>query len=181
MPATSMKLTMKVTSLFFDKQAVISRMDKARRRILSKAGAFIRRRARSSIRRRKRVSRPGEPPSAHSGDKVATLKNILFAYDPQSNSVVVGPVRLNQMQDINGFLVAGTVPQVMEFGGTVGIREKQVGGKWVRRGRRKPRPGQPQRVRRASYEPRPFMGPALAKELPNFPSLWDNALVRGAA
>ena len=33
------------------------------------------------LRRRKRPSKPGESPSVHSTDRVATLKNILFGFD----------------------------------------------------------------------------------------------------
>jgi hypothetical protein len=58
---------------FFDRQSVIDRMTKANRRALSKVGAFIRRRARSSLRRRKRRSQPGSPPSVHSRDSVAAV------------------------------------------------------------------------------------------------------------
>ena len=75
-------MTMRMKDFFFDRQAVKGRMTKANRKALSKAGAFIRRRARSSLRRRKKSSEPGRPPSVHTSDRVATLKNILFAYEP---------------------------------------------------------------------------------------------------
>ena len=83
----SFNMTMRAKQLFFDRRLVQNRMSKANRKALSKAGAFIRRRARSSLRRRKRVSAPGQPPSVHSTDGVATLKNILFAYEPNLESV----------------------------------------------------------------------------------------------
>jgi hypothetical protein len=73
-------------------------------------------------------------------------------------------------------LTPGTVPKVMEKGGTVGLREKKVGKVWRPVGRRKPRPGQQTRVRRARYAAHPFMLPALIDEAPKFPDLWANSI-----
>ncbi len=87
-----MNVTFKVKEAFFDRPKVIASLKKAKRKALSKAGAFVRKRARSSMRRRKGVSSPGSPPSAHSNGH--SLKTILFAYQPQSESTIVGPVQL---------------------------------------------------------------------------------------
>ena len=108
---------------FFDRQAVIGRMDKANVRALSRAGAFIRTRARTSLRRRKRSSPPGQPPSVHSTDNVATLKNILFAYEPNNRALVVGPVALNQINQSWIDMRTRTVPQVLEFGDVLTVHE----------------------------------------------------------
>jgi hypothetical protein len=167
----SFVITMQAKQLFFDRRLVKRRISKANRKALSKAGAFIRRRARSSLRRRKGVSSPGRPPSVHSSDSVATLKNILFAYEPQSESLVVGPVRLNQQALLGPQLGSTTVPQLHEFGGRVRIREVKVGNRWFS-GVRRVRPGQPIRVRSARYAERPFMGPALEAEKDNIPDAW---------
>src|SRR4051812_25246821 len=78
-----------IKSMFFDRGKVLAAADAATRRVLSKFGAFVRQRARSSIRSRKKVSAPGGPPSSH----VGTLKqSILFGYDAARKSVVIGPV-----------------------------------------------------------------------------------------
>jgi hypothetical protein len=167
----SFAITMQAKQLFFDRRLVKNRISKANRKALSKAGAFIRRRARSSLRRRKGVSTPGRPPSVHSSDGVATLKNILFAYEPNSESLVVGPVKLNQQTLLGPQLGAMTVPQLHEFGGRVRIREVKVGKQW-RSGVRRVRPRQPVRVRSAKYPERPFMGPALEAEKDNIPDAW---------
>jgi hypothetical protein len=143
-------IDMRMKDYFFDRQKVIDRMKKANRRAMSKIGAFIRRRARSSLRRRKKPSPPGKPPSVHSRDRVATLKNILFAYDPRSESLVVGPVKLGMGPE--------TVPQIHEFGGVV--KARQVGRSGRSRTKHKP-----VRVRSIRYAPRPFMGPALEAEV----------------
>lgn len=123
-----------VTKFFFDKAAVTSAIDAGKRRALAKAGAFVRRRARSSIRKRKAVSAPGQPPSSHSGE---LRKLLFFAYDPASQSVVVGPAKFRR----------GEAPPLLEYGGTV-VRRTKAGASAHR------------------YRARPFMGPALAADLP---------------
>lgn len=142
---------------FFDRQLVIDAIGKANVKNLSKAGAFIRRGARSSLRRRKRPSSAGEPPSVHTRHPTATLKNIWFVFDPSTRSVLVGPVKLN------GSRLRGsdrdTVPELLELGGVA-----MVGG----------RKSQPRR--KARYAKRPFMGPALERELPKFVGLWADSV-----
>ena len=145
-------LRMRTVSLdmFFDRKKVIRAADSANRKNLSKAGAFIRTTARHSIRRRKSASAPGSPPSSHTG----LLKRfIFFGYERSRQTVVIGPMRLNQK--------AGTAPAALEHGGTSVVVEG------LRRRRRK---------RRVRIRARPFMGPALQKELPKFPALWANSV-----
>lgn len=90
---------------FFDTEAVRKEADRLARAALSRFGAFARQRARSSVRKRKAVSAPGQPPSSHEG----SLKRlILFAYDAASKSVVVGPVKFR----------AGEAPGLLERGGS---------------------------------------------------------------
>jgi hypothetical protein len=140
---------------FFDRQIVIDAVGRAGAKNLSKAGSFIRRSARSSLRRRKKVSPPGEPPSVHTQDRVATLKNIWFVFEPRQRSVVVGPLKLerSRLEGSN----RETVPSLHELGGFAVIGNKK-------------------RKRRARYAPRPFMGPAMERELPKFVGLWANSV-----
>lgn len=167
-----MEVSYQLRHVFFDRPGIQRRVDQGRRKALSKAGSWVRRRARSILRRRKRVSRVGEPPSVHSDPG---LKTILFGWDQGRQSVVVGPVRLNKV-------VMGTqtrVPSLMEFGGEVSIHEEARAngqpwsadiGMWRRRDmRRLPKPWKVYRVRRAHYGPRPFMAPALAQTVPTLP------------
>jgi hypothetical protein len=175
----SFELTYRVTGMFFDKPAVQRRIEAGRRRALETSGAWVRKRAISLLRRRKKVSRPGQTPSIHT-DKgaegpAAGLKFILFAYDLASLSAVVGPVRLNQVVDTTD----GTtrVPSLMEFGGTARIHEvrrvqpwRPASYMWRRRDlRRRAKEGEERRIRTAVYGPRPFMGPALRQTLPKLP------------
>jgi hypothetical protein len=140
---------------FFDRQIVISAVGVATAKNMSRAGAFIQRAARSSLRRRKNASAPGQPPSVHTNDRVATLKNIWFTFDPANTSVVVGPLKLGRSK-LSGSNQP-TVPALHEYGGVA------VAGKGKRR-------------RRARYAARPFMGPAMIKEMPKFEGLWADSV-----
>lgn len=130
---------------FFDKKGVADALDPAVRRALSKFGAFVRRRSRSSIKQapkaakkkrtkgkapKARTSRPGQPPLAHQGD----IKRILFGYDAANKSVVVGPVLYGARSG---------APETLEYGGFARLK----GGRRVR------------------VAPRPFMQPAFEAEL----------------
>ena len=130
--------------LFFDRPAVMSVIARAERRGLSKIGAFVRKKA-QNMPKRKRSSRPGQPPSRH-GSTRNSLRFILFQYEPQNHSVVIGPVKFSNTKD---------TPHVMEHGGSV-----------VRRGKR----GRPSKIIR--YQPRPFMGPALIAVAAESPSIF---------
>lgn len=108
------------------------------------------------MRRRKGSAPPGTPPHAHEG---SLRRLILFGYDRASDSVVVGPVRLNK---------PGAAPSVLEFGGRTTIKQRRTRAN-------------DRRVvtkRRIRIEARPYMGPALKKELPNIPKAWSSS-VRG--
>jgi hypothetical protein len=131
--------------LFFDRAAVTSAADRSTRKVLSKFGAFVRQTAKTSIRKRKAVSEPGQPPSSHTG---LLKRNIFFVFSPETRSVVIGPILLNQRTD---------APRLLEHGDTV-----------VRRRRNR-------RVR-MTYEARPFMGPAFEREQQQLPALWKNSV-----
>ena len=136
-----------VKQLFFDSPKVVRAVDRTTRRVLSKFGALVRRTARSSIRKRKRISEPGSPPSSHSG---LLKKFIFFGYDPAKRSVVIGPERLTQRG-------RGEAPHLLEYGGTGSVQRK---------GKR----------RRAKVRARPFMGPAFEKEEPKLAAMWRDSI-----
>ena len=131
---------------FFDRAAVMNTTTKAERKVLSRFGAFVRQRARTSMKRRKDPAPPGQPPSAHVG---LLRQHLYFAWDGLRRSVVIGPVLLNQKQ--------GDVPPLLEYGGPA-VR--------VRFGER----------RRVLYAPRPYMRPAFAAEQKSLPPLWRNSI-----
>jgi hypothetical protein len=186
---------------FFDRAKVLNAADKAKVKALSKMGAFVRRSARSSIRKRKAVSAPGSPPSSHTG---LLRNNIFFGYEPaRGGNVVIGPTALNWIHfDAAGGAVKGIVPRTLEYGGSYRVAEewvppmtlagKAVGGRWrridLRRsgGRadaeallRAKRPelfrGRPTRMRTVRIAARPYMRPALELNLPKFAALFHNS------
>jgi phage gpG-like protein len=144
-------IDLRIKDLFFDRQVVLRAAGKAKREVLSKAGAFIRQTARTSIRKRKGTSKPGRPPYSHTG---LLRRWILFGYDRNHDSVVVGPVGFKRSK----------APNVLEFGG-VANRPR-----WWRRRRNL--------SRKLRVRARPFMGPALEKERDKLPALWAGS-VRG--
>lgn len=75
-------LRMKTVSMdmFFDTDRVKRAADMATRKNLSKAGAYVRTAARSSIRTRKAISPPGQPPGSHTG---LLRKFIFFGYEEE--------------------------------------------------------------------------------------------------
>ncbi|ADV63004.1 MAG TPA: hypothetical protein VNN10_14440 [Dehalococcoidia bacterium] len=130
---------------FFDREKVKRSVDAGTRRVLSKFGAFVRQRARTSIRKRKGTSPTGSPPYSHVG---LLRKFILFAYDPQRRSVVIGPTLTKE---------GSQAPRLLEHGGDAVLKE---GGK----------------ARHVRYRPRPFMQPALEAEKPKLPALWRDSV-----
>lgn len=150
-------------SNFFDRQKVMDRTSKAERKVLSKAGAFVRQRAKTSIRYRERPSSPGSPPSVHrsvgrvhkKSGKVVNKKQLVsplrefmfFSYDRSSRTVVIGPALLNGT-------AAGKGLKALEYGGPAVILG--FGGK----------------KRVVAIRARPFMRPAMQAELENFPTLF---------
>jgi hypothetical protein len=167
-------------SQFFDR-AVTKGMDAATKRVLSRFGAFVRRSAKSSLRpakqrslgslsaeerarfesaadmarrngrprprRPEEISRPGEPPKLHS--RPSPLRELIFfVYDPKEKAVLIGPAASSHTR--------GDATEALEHGGA---------SMAVTRGRR----------RRIRVEPRPFMAPAMNKELPKLRE-WRNTV-----
>lgn len=131
---------------FFDRQAVLGAMGKAERGVLSKFGAFVRQRAKTSMWKRKEASKPGQPPSRHLG---LLGKFLFFVFESARHSVVIGPADLNER--------IGNAPEALEKGGL---------SETMRRGAKV----------RVRVRPRPFMKPAFDRELPGVGKLWQDAL-----
>lgn len=143
----SVRPSMKVVEAFFDRKAVQSRVDPAKRRVLSRFGAAVRGIARARIIQGDGSSRPGESPRSHTG----LLKRfIFFSYDRERESVIIGPEKIAGRAGVD-------VPHVLEYGGTA----------IARRGLR---------TRRFRMKARPYMNPALEKTLPRLPQMWKNSV-----
>jgi hypothetical protein len=143
-------IDIEMKKFFFDRTAVKNAVGAVAAKNLGAMGAFIQRAAKSLLRRRKKVSQPGQPPSVRSTDNVKSLKNIWFAYDPNTQSVVVGPLKLN------GSSRRHIVPEILEYGGTV---QRKNGERGV-------------------YRARPFMAPAKenAIESPKLMEIWRDSV-----
>lgn len=95
-------------AVFFNTREVEDATTKAERKVLSRFGAYTRRDAKRSMRRRKKgPSEEGKPPRVVTG----LLKRfIFFSYDRFLQSVVTGPAKLT------GFEGAGEAPEKLESG-----------------------------------------------------------------
>jgi phage gpG-like protein len=156
-------IKMDMKKMFFDRAAVISKVDTATRKALSKFGAYVRTSAKRSIKNapfmakkergvertdfRKAYSKPGQPPYSHSGK---LKKFIYFAFDPGRRSVVIGPQRLFVKRK-------GEAPSLHEYGGSTSMRFQKK-RKTVR------------------YSARPYMGPAFNKEQSKLSAIWRDSI-----
>lgn len=163
-------------SLFFDRKAVIQRVDASRLKALREIGGYVRRVARNSIKSKPSgtTSPPGSPPYSHVGAYKTTtkrgkevtrfrrglkgadagLKNIRFSYDPVTQSVIIGPVLLHGRSGWAG----KTVPELLETGGTAVSTQRR------------------RKKRTARFSLRPFMGPAGAVGQDRFPRLFKGTV-----
>lgn len=148
--------TKKVLSKFgaFVRRTAKRSMRKARRKKRSEMGpdelkvfgireAIAKRESKSKPKRPLASSKPGEPPRTRLG---LIKKFIFFFYDPQPQSVVIGPIKLNK---------EGDAPEVLEFGG---VTRSTTTGK------------------RITIEARPYMGPAYKKEQPKLAGMWRDVV-----
>lgn len=156
-------------SQFFDRKAVRDQVGRAKAAAFARAASFVWTRAKRSIRKRKKASKPGQPPSSHEG----SLRRLyLFAFDPRTESAVVGPAAFGK----------GVVPELLEYGGKGEVREYQLsGGRWVKGGNpllKGNRLGRSQRVRKYRIAARPSAAPALAAERANIAMQFRDAVGR---
>jgi hypothetical protein len=150
---------------FFDSPKIMRSVDTATRRALSKFAAFVRTRARTSLKYGDKPSAPVSPPTIHktmvrtkTSKKTGVTKTqsvsplrefIFFAYEAARQSVVIGPAKLNKIGDAPKALEYGGTSMIMDHGKTVSIRVR----------------------------PRPFMHPAFETEIKkSLPQLWKNSV-----
>lgn len=178
---------------FFSQEVVLRAMDRATAKALSRFGAFVRQRWRTSIRYRKAASQPGQPPSAHRTMRRAKTNRrtgitkvqssspyrdfIFFAYDWQTKTEIIGPALLNgSRRRLNG---SKTIPETIEYGGSIRIEEYLFGNNWriiYSAMDSRSVKGRPVRQRTVPYRARPSGQPALKAELPKLPGMFANSL-----
>lgn len=154
---------------FFDRAEVQKRIDRGTLRALSKIGAFVRTRARTDVlKRRKATSKPGQPPSVHSSDSKASLKNILFGLNPDGQSVVIGPIKLNGANSKGHAPIRSlyNVPELLEHGGSGRVQQAidPLTGRPLRFVPKRLRGQVKYRSRTVRLQARPFMSVALERE-----------------
>jgi len=176
---------------FLTKAGSYTRQDARRRLKVSK-----RVRSDAEYYKQNQPSPPGKAPRSWSEHPTASLRNIQYQFDAKRMSIFIGPIGLNS-RVYGGF---GAVTGAHEHGGTLGIPEwrftelgvrnswpnwrkfrgvAKVSTEW-RRGRvpkgvMRSKIAHESRLRTANYPARPFMGPALKKTLPKFPSLFGRS------
>lgn len=131
---------------FFDRAKVINAVNRAARRNLSRFGAFVRTRAKTSIRKRQGPSAPGKPPHSH----VGLLRNLIFfAWDSARRAVVIGPVLISNPTG---------APENLEYGGEADMP--------IGKGKTK----------RVTIKRRAYMGPAFDAEKPGLMAMWADSV-----
>jgi hypothetical protein len=184
-------ILMKINSkdLFFDRPKVQRMMDEAESKAFNRIGGRVRVSAIRGMRPQKkpknkplvrRASNPGQPPRRHVASG-SGLSKIWYNYDQPKHRVVIGPLKFNWSE-----YAESTVPQLHEFGGSVTITEVDFSSgrgeaRWYRVGRfgeynaRKEK--RPVRRRKANYPARPFMRPALERNMKFILDSWSGARV----
>jgi hypothetical protein len=150
---------------FFDRAAVTRNIDKTTARAFVKIGSLGRRIERNMIRYSPNPSKSGKPPHAHGSNSLLKEK-IFFVYDATNKSVVIGPALINGAKSIPP---GKTVPEVLEFGGTIvfprstWVTESATSGRLRRR--------IVESVTR-QMQPRPFAAPTMEILETKYQKLW---------
>lgn len=137
-----------IKRFFFDRKKIVDRIEKMKLRSLSRMGAIIRSRSRRQILHRKtyrRRSAGGQSPISH---RRPGLRTILFGLNPQNESVIVGPVRLNTMTNVASVLEKGGVSRFKGWRGKIYTKR---------------------------YAARPFMKPGLDQSIRDLPDVFKGA------
>lgn len=175
-----MQVTINVKDWFLDRAAVAERVGKLRQRALMVAGSYIRRAARDLLRPAKKSADPGQPPRIHSREP--NLKTIFFFLDPQTNSMVAGPLKFGNTTPPRNSN-RDTTPELQEYGGTAEVTEYALDGEadWLpysqaKKAAKKAGKTLRSRKRQAVYAEHPFMRAALAAAMPTIPQKFRDLL-----
>lgn len=153
---------------FINKFAILrSEIDKDTLSKLKRAGAFVRRAARNSVKyarkskkKRQQTSKPGEPPKGHVRNDRANLKSI--AFDASPTEVIIGVLGLSNKRLGNG----KTAAEILEKGGTQTLTGAVINGSFeAMSAKTAERLNLHRTSKTVNYARRPFMGPALQKEI----------------
>ena len=151
---------------FFDSPHVRHALDAVTYRVLLRFGQYVRGTARSILAAgQSTYGRAPQSPSDRSmswGQAGLLRRFVAYGYDPHGG-VVIGPELLKGSGVGFGPYGTVTVPQLLEYGGTVPMDRRSL-----RRFRR------PEGTR-ATYRPMPYMGPAFEKGMGKLQKFYDDA------
>lgn len=157
--AARLKLGANLKMRFRETRVRQASMDVASKALIKQA-AWVRRAAKSSIRKRAGESKPGNPPFSHSG---LLRRHIYFDFDRHTKSAIIGPALLRGTRSRSQTMHGKTVPETLETGGVVrrwrGRRGHTSSGWYYRQ----------------NIEPRPYMLPALEKSRARMSDFWRQA------
>ena len=154
-------------------QAVKRAVNRGKDYAMKRGAAIVRQTARQNVlRRRKRVSAPGTPPSIHHTGR-GGLREIFFVYDSTRGEAMIGPLKYNKKSFDKLKSDKPTLPNLLEFGGVINSQFQKVdvaavrsaGGQFVSHAKVKYRWSKFAKPRRVRVQPRPFMSVALDKEI----------------
>ena len=173
MPQNPLRLTINEAKTWYKPGPALSHADRVTLRFLKRYGAFVRRDMRQNIRRRKRVSRPGQGPTNQTG----LLKgHIQYVVDLKGEQVWIYPLLFRGRSK--------DTPGLLEFGGKVQVKRPLVRYLKVKGNRRRGRRGRTARtgVQRFVIKPgmydfdeRPYARPAKAKNDLKVSGIWAYA------
>lgn len=171
-----------VTKFFFNQKAITDAVDRARLKILRKAGYETQQQAKKSLifrpvirkprwsknpqirkaqqreyyaRKKADSATPGRPPFLRRRN-YPSLASIVYAMNPDTGGVIVGPIERRKRSAVK------PIPGIHERGGAVTINVAGKSGV---------------RPMVARYKPRPIMGPALERASNTMPEIIKNSVV----
>jgi len=165
-------VSIKVREFFFDSDGVVKKTSEKARSTLRTIGSRTRRKARDLIRfTKKRASKPGQPPRSHTKHPFASIRNIVYAYEPARQGVVIGPMAIQPNTKVPSTLEGGgRVRYTMQLRPKYYYHGRKIKAQWKlcvgdnpRRVRIKNRK---LRTSSAKIAARPYMGPAWQKVQP---------------
>jgi hypothetical protein len=184
---------------FFRDDTIIKGMDKGTVRALSLAAGKIRKTARRHIRKARAQKYdkkngfplptnkpPPNPPKYHTRELPKNIRNIQYGILRQTNSFVIGPMYFPPSLKQSRALPKETVPEILEKGGTfvLTIYRKRLGYSF-RQDRFSPVREYFKDAKNSDImekkitqtrKPRPFMGPALEKNIDYIPRGFEGIL-----
>lgn len=159
---------------YFDRSIIRSNWNRMNRGPLSRAGAYVRRIARNSIRRRsgKTVSRPGHAPYSHQPGASPPFKMIYHVPYVGGASQIIGMVGFGDAQPAPGIHEHGMTVQktIIHYPNKGKFRRRLTPSGW------KMRPEYEKKTVTINFPERPFMFPALIVAAPALPPMWSGSL-----